>query len=115
MKNLQEQINRIQSMMGVINESEKLPSFILRRFTIEELDYEFEDALEYTKDLFERIYERGERTLENYINLTIRVLMDNLHPMLLDRIGTDIEWYDDIINILERYYKDRLTKKYNSR
>ena len=32
MKNLQEQINRIQSMMGVINESEKLPStlFVLK-------------------------------------------------------------------------------------
>jgi hypothetical protein len=113
--NLQEQISRIQSMMGTINESKKLPSFIRRRFTEEELDHEFEDALDYTEGLYERIYGRGERTLENYIRLTMSVLMDNLHPLLTIRIGEDVEWYENVQNILKEYYKDRITKKYNSR
>ena len=112
---LQEQISRMKSMMGTINESKKLPSFIRRRFTEEELDYEFEDALDYTEGLFERIYDREERTLENYIRLTMSVLMDNLHPLLTIRIGGDVEWYDNVQNILKEYYKDRITKKYNSR
>jgi hypothetical protein len=43
------------------------------------------------------------------------VLMDNLHPLLTIRIGEDVEWYENVQNILKEYYKDRITKKYNSR
>ncbi len=113
--NLQEQVSRIKLMMGVINESKQLPNFLRRRFTVDELDYNFYDAIEYAKSLFERIYNRGERTLENYITLTIRVLMDNLHPLLTNRIGEDIEWYEMVENALKDYYRDEITKEYNSR
>jgi hypothetical protein len=112
--NLQEQISRMKSMMGTINESKQLPNFLKRRFTEEELEYEFYDALEYTNGLFERIYSRQERTLENYISLTIRVLMDNLHPLLTIRIGEDVEWYETVENALKDYYRDEITKEYKS-
>jgi hypothetical protein len=115
--NLQEEISRMKSMMGTINESKEkkeLPPFIKRRFTEDELDFEFYDALEYTNGLFERIYSRQERTLENYISLTIRVLMDNLHPILTIRIGEDVEWYETVENALKDYYRDEITKEYKS-
>ena len=115
--NLQEQISRMKSMMGTINESKEkkeLAPFIKRRFTEDELDFEFYDALEYTNGLFERIYSRQERTLENYISLTIIVLMDNLHPILTIRIGEDVEWYETVENALKDYYRDEITKEYKS-
>jgi hypothetical protein len=115
--NLQEQISRIQSMMGTINESKEkkeLAPFIKRRFTEDELDSEFYDALEYTNGLFERIYSRQERTLENYISLTIRVLIDNLHAMLTDRLPQDVQWYETVENALKDYYRDEITKEYKS-
>ena len=96
------------------HKKKELPNFIKRRFTEDELDFEFYDALEYTNGLFERIYSRQERTLENYISLTIRVLMDNLHPILTIRIGEDVEWYKTIENALKDYYRDEITKEYKS-
>jgi hypothetical protein len=116
-KNLQEQISRIQSMMGTINESKEkkeLPPFLKRRFTEDELDFEFYDALDYAKGLLNNTYSRTEKTLENYISLTIRVLMDNLHPILTIRIGEDVEWYETIENALKDYYRDEITKEYKS-
>ena len=115
--NLQEQISRIQSMMGTINESKEkkeLAPFIKRRFTEDELDSEFYDALDYAKGLLKSIYIRTERTLENYIRATISVLMDNLHAMLTDRLPQDVQWYETIENALKDYYRDRITKEYKS-
>ena len=116
--NLQEQISRIQSMMGTINESKEkkeLPNFIKRRFTEDELDFEFYDALDYAKGLLNNTYSRTEKTLENYISLTIRVLIDNLHAMLTDRLPQDVQWYETIENALKDYYRDEITKEYKSR
>jgi hypothetical protein len=105
---------RIEENFNELKEKKELPNFLKRRFTEDEINFEFEDALEYTNGLFERIYSRQERTLENYISLTIRVLMDNLHTTLSSRIGEDIEWYEMVENILKDYYKDRITKEYKS-
>jgi len=115
--NLQEQISRIQSMMGTINESKEkkeLAPFIKRRFTEDELDSEFYDALDYAKGLLTSIYIRTERTLENYIRATISVLMDNLHAMLTDRLPQDVQWYETVENTLKDYYRDRIRKEYKS-
>jgi len=51
--NLQEQISRIQSMMGFINESH-LSTYIKRRVTIEELD----DLVNDVRDLIDSGYDR---------------------------------------------------------
>lgn len=51
--NLQEQILKIQSMMGVVNESH-LPTYIRRRVTIEELD----DLVDDVKGLIDSGYDR---------------------------------------------------------
>jgi len=112
--NLQEQISRIQSMMGTINESKEkkeLAPFIKRRFTEDELDSEFYDALEYVKQMFKR-YSEEQKTLENYTVLTIAVLIDNLHAMLTDRLPQDVQWYETVENALKDYYRDEITKEY---
>ena len=102
-------------MMGTINESKEkkeLPNFLKRRFTEEELDGEFYDALDYAKGLLNN--SRTERTLENYIRATIAVLIDNLHAMLTDRLPQDVQWYETVENALKDYYRDRITKEYKS-
>lgn len=114
--NLQEQISRIQSMMGTINESKEkkeLPSFIKRRFTENELDSEFYDALEYAKRMCKR-YDEQQKTLENYTVLTIAVLIDNLHATLTDRLPQNVQWYEKVEKALKNYYRDEITKEYKS-
>jgi hypothetical protein len=111
--NLKEQISRIQSMMGKINESKEkkeLPPFIKRRFTENQLDFEFYDAIEYAK----KIISRNEITLDHYINITISVLMDNLHSTLMDTLPQDVMWYEMVENVLKDYYRDEITKEYKS-
>ena len=114
--NLQEQISRMKSMMGTINESKQLPNFLKRRFTENELDSEFYDALDYAKSLINNtgIYSRTERTLENYIRATISVLIDNIHATLTDTLPQDVQWYETVENALKDYYRDEITKEYNS-
>jgi hypothetical protein len=51
--NLQEQLDRMKLMMGVINESH-LPTYIRRRVTIEELD----DLVDDVKGLIDSGYDR---------------------------------------------------------
>jgi hypothetical protein len=111
--NLKEQISRMKSMMGTINESKEkkeLPPFIKRRFTENELDSEFYDALEYAK----KIISRYERNLEHYITITISVLMDNLHPTLMETLPQDVQWYETVENALKDYYRDEITREYKS-
>jgi hypothetical protein len=106
-------------MMGTISESKEkkeLPTFIKRRFTKNELDGEFYEALDYAKGLLNNtsIYGRTERTLENYIRTTISVLMDNLHPTLIDTLPQDVMWYEMVENVLKDYYRDEITREYKS-
>jgi len=115
--NLQEQISRMKSMMGTINESKEkkeLAPFIKRRFTEDELDSEFYDALDYAKGLLNNTYSRTEKTLENYIRVTISVLIDNLHATLTDTLPQDVQWYETVENALKDYYRDEITKEYKS-
>jgi hypothetical protein len=111
-----ENTTKTQSMMGTINESKQLPNFIKRRFTENELDSEFYDALDYAKRLLNNtgVYSRTERTLENYIRATISVLIDNLHVTLTDTLPQDVQWYETVENVLKDYYRDEITKEYNS-
>jgi hypothetical protein len=103
-------------MMGTINESKELPPFIKRRFTKNELDGEFYEALDYAKGLLNNtsIYGQTERTLDKYIRATISVLMDNLHPTLMDTLPQDVQWYETIEDVLKDYYRDEITKEYKS-
>ena len=115
--NLKEQISRIQSMMGKINESKEkkeLPPFIKRRFTKNELDGEFYEALDYAKGLLNNTSIYSQRTLGNYIRATISVLMDNLHSTLMDTLPQDVMWYEMVENVLKDYYRDEITKEYKS-
>ena len=107
-------IKKLKPMTKKLNESKEkrqLPNFLRRRFTENQLDSEFYDALDYAKSLLNN---RTERTLENYIRITISVLMDNLHPTLIDTLPQDVMWYETVENVLKDYYRDEITKEYNS-
>ena len=104
---------RIEEKFNELKEKKELPNFIKRRFTKNELDSEFYDALEYVKKMFTR-YDEQQKTLENYIVLTISVLMDNLHATLTDTLPQDVQWYETVENVLKDYYRDEITKEYKS-
>jgi len=106
-------IKKLKPMTKKLNESKEkkeLPPFIKRRFTENQLDFEFYDAIEYAK----KIISRNEITLDHYINITISVLMDNLHSTLMDTLPQDVQWYDMVENVLKDYYRDEIKKEYKS-
>jgi hypothetical protein len=106
--NLQEQILRIQEMMGTINEGD-LPLNIRRR-----LDYSREENLHYLKDYVMRYYqpERKESTIS-------RAFYENSHR-LLNKIEQEDEDYwdkeivDGMKDFLESQFKDEVESFYDS-
>jgi hypothetical protein len=98
--NLQEQISRIQSMMGVINESH-LSTYIKRRVTIEELD----DLVNDIRDLIDSGYDRTDAIYD-----TIRqFIASNKNFRFPD--SPEQEYWDSYIMVekpLVNYVKEKL-------
>jgi len=69
--NLQESIERIHQMMGLIPESK---NYLLRRFDMSRLNEEFNEALNYTMIQMGII-----STLDKFKAIVINVMMDHLH------------------------------------
>jgi hypothetical protein len=106
--NLQEQISRIQSMMGVINES-NLPNYIVRR-----LDLSRDENLKYFKEYVMRYYQIGDK--EKSIN---NAFFENTHRLLnkIERDDYDC-WEEEIVDKvkkhLESQFKEDVENLYDS-
>ena len=102
--NLQENIRRI------LREETHLSTFIRRRVPIDELEQEFNEAIIYATDLYKRKYGHleGSEGLREFRRLTLVVLMDGIHWMLHSTTNEDRNWYQEALDDLELYYKDRI-------
>jgi hypothetical protein len=106
--NLQEQINRIQSMMGVITEifddgeETELPIYIRRRFSFDELN----DLVKNVKDQIEE----GE-SLDTAIYDTIRHFIVTKNFKDIDNNAPEREYWDSYLRYEEplvKYVKKKL-------
>jgi hypothetical protein len=96
--NLQEQISRIQSMMGVINETK----FFRRRVTPEEVAKYFsvfDDDVFFTTDTYEQFrYELVLKSLEHIMWQEYNMGWDELPEQEeIDYVNQVAEMYDDIL------------------
>jgi hypothetical protein len=101
--NLQESIERIHQMMGLIPESR---SYLLRRFNITHLNDEFNEALNYTMTQMGII-----STLDKFKAIVINVMMDHLHGDL-SNWGDNEFPYQEIYDFLTDAYSEKMTKAY---
>jgi hypothetical protein len=101
--NLQESIERIHQMMGLIPESR---SYLLRRFNITHLNDEFNEALNYTMTQMGII-----STLDKFKDIVINVMMDQLHGDLSNWGEEDFP-YQEIYDFLRDAYSEKMVKAY---
>ena len=101
--NLQESIERIHQMMGLIPESK---NYLLRRFDMSRLNEEFNEALNYTMTQMGII-----STLDKFKAIVINVMMDKLHGNL-SNWGDNEFPYQEIYDFLTDVYSEKMTKAY---
>jgi hypothetical protein len=101
--NLQESIERIHQMMGLIPESK---NYLLRRFDMSRLNEEFNEALNYTMTQMGII-----STLDKFKAIVINVMMDHLHGDL-SNWGDNEFPYQEIYDFLTDAYSEKMTKAY---
>ena len=118
---LQEQIHRIQSMMGMINESD-IPLVIKRRVPPEDIEEAFENALDRMGGSMENpdsvIYKEKGTTLWLFAKFVIDEMVTYLEQDYFNddnRIyfEDDDFYYDEIRKPLLRYYGSRIKERYN--
>ena len=101
--NLQESIERIHQMMGLIPESK---NYLLRKFDMSRLNEEFNEALNYTMKQMGII-----STLDKFKAIVINVMMDHLHGDL-SNWGDNEFPYQEIYDFLTDAYSEKMTKAY---
>lgn len=101
--NLQESIERIHQMMGLIPESK---NYLLRRFNMFRLNDEFNEALNYTMTQMGII-----STLDKFKDIVINVMMDQLHGDLSNWGEEDFP-YQEIHDFLTDAYSEKMVKAY---
>jgi len=101
--NLQKQISRIQSMMGLVTESK---AYLLRRVTVDKINTEFKESLDYVTYKL-----KGDYGLKNFQSRVINVMMDGLHGEL-SNWGTDHFPYYEIEEFLLDTYSDEMVERY---
>jgi Mg2+ and Co2+ transporter CorA len=101
--NLQESIERIHQMMGLIPESR---SYLLRRFNTTHLNDKFNEALNYTMTQMGII-----STLDKFKDIVINVMMDQLHGDL-SNWGQEDYPYQEIHDFLTDAYSEKMVKAY---
>lgn len=119
--NLQEQINRMKSMMGGINESH-IPLVIRRRVSDEDIEEAFEHALDRMGNSMENpnsvIYKEKGTTLWLFAKFVIDEMVTYLEQDYFtddNRIyfEDDDFYYDKIRKPLLRHYGGRIKERYN--
>ena len=107
--NLKESIRRILK-----EETKKLPAFIRRRVSEEDIKEEFESSLDSAREMFQREYSRvgTKPDLDRYKYVVISMTMDGLHWQLYTSFDENENWYEETFSALSDYFDDKIKKEY---
>ena len=105
--NLQENIRRI------LREETNFMRILMRRFSQERLDSEFQNSLNYVSKIFLSSYSADSKKLtkKQFIWMVIQDLIDGIE--LTRILPADLEWMRGVHNSLTEYYIERITSMYN--
>ena len=102
---LTEQTNRIKSIMGILNEENKIPLAILRRLEISNID---EMIKKFSRQAF---YYKTNESVERLIQITFNLTIDNIFGYIDDNLLDDEKFKKDFYTALEIIRKN-LKEKY---
>ena len=100
-----------------LNESilkEELSPRVRRRVPYDDLEREFSESLEMSSNMLRNTNKEDGSimSLNRFIDVTISILMDGIHYELYSTMPEDSQWYDEAIESLKDYYKDRIKSRY---
>ena len=106
--NLQESIRRI------LREESKPILMIRRRVPYDDLEKEFSESLDMSSNMLRNTNKEDGSimSLNRFIDVTISILMDGIHYELYSTMPEDSQWYDEAMESLKDYYKDRIKSRY---
>ena len=107
-------MNLQESIRKVLREESKLSPLIRRRVPQDDLEREFEESLDMSSNMFRNVNNNSGEiiSLNRFINVTTSILMDGIHHDLYSTIGPEKEWYDEVKESLEEYFRDRIKYRY---
>ena len=108
-------MNLKESIKKILREETINLTTILRRVPIDDLEKEFEESLDMASDMMLRNIkkDRGNvMNLKKFIEVTISILMDGIHHELISSLPFEYHWYEKVMLILRKYYKDRIEVRY---
>jgi len=101
---------------GGINESKddekRLPSYILRRVDLKELENQFDESIKYVIDIYARVGRKEKPTIGAFMDSVTKVMLDNLHYDFYSTIPKEKLWARKLIEDFKDYYGDRIKKIY---
>jgi hypothetical protein len=101
---------------GGINESKddekRLPSYILRRVDIKELENQFNDSIKFIIDIYARQGRKEKPPIGDFMDSVTNVMLDNLHYDFYTTIPKENLWARKLIEDFKDYYGDRIKKIY---
>ena len=108
-------MNLQESIRKLLREETINFTMILRRVPYDDLEREFEESLDMSSNMMLRNIKKDRGNvmhLIKFIDVTISILIDGIHSELYSTLPEDIQWYDEVEEILRKYYKDRIKVRY---
>ena len=107
-------MNLKESIKRILKEETKLPAFIRRRVSQEDIEEEFESSLDSAKEMFQREYSRAgtKPDLDRYKFVVISMTIDGLHWQLYTSFDENENWHDETFSALSDYFDDKIKKEY---
>ena len=107
--NLKESIRKILK-----EETKKLPTFIRRRVSEEDIEEEFESSLDSAREMFQREHSRTgiKPDLDRYKFIVVSMTIDGLHWQLYTSFDENENWHDETFLALSDYFDDKIKKEY---
>jgi hypothetical protein len=108
-------INLKESIRIILKEeTKKLPAFIRRRVSQEDIEEEFESSLDSAREMFQREYSRTgtKPDLDRYKFIVVSMTIDGLHWQLYTSFDENEDWHQETFSVLSEYFDDKIKKEY---
>ena len=95
-------------------ETKKLPTFIRRRVSEEDIEEEFESSLDSAREMLQREHSRTgiKPDLDRYKFIVVSMTIDGLHWQLYTSFDENENWHDETFLALSDYFDDKIKKEY---
>ena len=107
-------MNLQESIKKILKEETKPMQLILRRVPYDDLEREFEESLDMSSNMLRNTIKDGGSvmSIKRFIEVTISILIDGIHYELYSTLPESSQWYGEVKENLEDYYKNKIKTRY---